>query len=435
MHILLIQSLTQFDESPIYPLGLCYIAAQLSGQDVSIFDMNTSQEPYGELYDKIRDIRPQMIGLSLRNIKVATPGGHHSSFVPHEETIKIIRKAAPDTLIVAGGSAFSLYAEDIMKRLPEIDFGVSREGEESFPELLKNLKQPEAVKGVYFRKKEEIHFTGHRGFIPSNKISSPNRSLVDAAKYLSSPYSIGVQSKRGCGLKCIHCSDRYLFGKKIRLRDPVEVVDEIEHLIKQDGLKDFSFVDQEFNIPMNHAEEICKEIIYRKLNVKWTAWFNVKYINQDLLEMVKKSGCARLSFSPDSASDSILKRLKKNFTARELIRTYVLASKIGMEVEYSFMVNGPGETIFTLFETLLFVVKAKYALRKKLLLHNLLMTTPIRIYPWTELRKIAVQEGLIDLDNDLVEPVFYNPAPLRHVVGIMSRCSRFVWWIKGCLKK
>ena len=37
MHILLIQSLTQFDESPIYPLGLCYIAAELSGHDVSIF--------------------------------------------------------------------------------------------------------------------------------------------------------------------------------------------------------------------------------------------------------------------------------------------------------------------------------------------------------------------------------------------------------------
>ena len=381
------------------------------------------------------DINPQIIGISLRNIKVATPGDHHSSFGPHEKTIKIIRKAAPDTLIVAGGSAFSLYAEDIMKKLPEIDFGISREGEESFPELLKHLKQPEAVKGVYFRKKGKVHFAGHREFIPSNKILLPDRSLADAANYLPFPHSIGVQSKRGCGLKCIHCSDRYLLGKKIRLRDPVEVVDEIEHLIKRNRLKDFSFVDQEFNIPMNHAEEICREIIYRKLNVKWTAWFNVKYISRDFLEMVKKAGCVRLSFSPDSASNSILKRLKKNFTARELTRTYDLAAKVGMKVEYSFMVNGPGETIFTLFETLLFILKAKWVLGKNLLLHNLLMTTPIRIYPWTELREIAVQEGLIDIDNDLVEPVFYNPAPLRHVVGIMSRCSRFAWWIKGCIKK
>lgn len=434
MGILLVESLTEFDQAPIFPLGLCYTATHLN-DEVTIFDMNTVEEPYKDLANELKWICSKVVGISLRNIKVANPGVHHSSIASHERAIKVIKETVPNVVLIAGGPAFSLYAEEIMKRLPEIDFGIFGEGEQSFPELLGNLNQPKSVRGAYYRRDGKLLFTGYRDWIPSDKIGSPKRDLLDMKRYISIPFSIGVQTKRGCILKCVHCSDRYLLGENIRLRNPVEVVDEIEELVQETGVKTFSFVDQIFNIPMDHAKEICQEMVRRKLKVKWTAWFNEKYISEDFLKIVKGGGCAYLSFSPDSASERILKNIKKNFTTQELSRTYKLAKRVDMKAEYSFMINAPGETVFSLFQTLLFITKAKLGLGKNLMLYNLLMTTPMRIYPHTEIKEIAIKEGIIDKDIDLVKSVFYNPAPLKYIVNILGLLSRLAWWIRKRLRK
>ncbi|MBE9573187.1 MAG: hypothetical protein IMF11_21375, partial [Proteobacteria bacterium] len=118
---------------------------------------------------------------------------------------------------------------------------------------------------------------------------------------------------------------------------------------------------------------------------------------------------------------------------QELNHTFKLAKKVGLKAEYSFMVNAPGETIFTLFENLFFIIKAKLELGKGFMPHNLLMTTPIRIYPHTEIRDLAIKEGLIKEDDDLIDPIFYNPAPLKYVVSMIAFCSRIAWWMKSIL--
>ena len=106
-----------------------------------------------------------------------------------------------------------------------------------------------------------------------------------------------------------------------------------------------------------------------------------------------------------------------------------------MKAEYSFMINAPGETVFSLFQTLLFITKAKLGLGKNLMLYNLLMTTPMRIYPHTEIKEIAIKEGIIDKDIDLVKSVFYNPAPLKYIVNLLGLLSRLAWWIRKWLRK
>lgn len=429
MRVLLVQSLTEFDQTPIFPLGLSYIASNLIGE-VKIFDMNTAKDPYNDLEIELKGVRPEVVGISLRNIKVANPGIHSSSFTPHARAIKVIKMAVPNVVLIAGGSALSLYAKEIMERCPEIDFAIFGEGEYTFSELLKSLNHHEHVRGVYYRRDGTIVFTGHRDWIPSDKIGYPKRNLLNIGAYTQFPFAIGVQSKRGCILKCIHCSDRYLMGQKLRLRNPVAVVDEIEELVKEAGIKTFTFVDQVFNIPKDHAKEICIEIIKRDISVKWTAWFNEKNINEEFLKIVKKAGCAYLSFSPDSASDKVLKKLKKNISARDLYQTYKLAKKVNMKAEYSFMINAPGETVFTLIKTLIFIIKARFVLGKNFMLHNMLMTTPIRIYPHTEIRKIAIKENLIDGNSDLVESTFYNPRPLKYIVSILGYFTRMIWGMK-----
>jgi len=158
LRVLLIQSyLGSKDRAPpAFPLGLAYLSQALKEHECTVLDPNIEEHPFSAIEKTIRKTKPSIIGISLRNIDSAS-----FSFLPYfEAMLKFIKKLCPDVKIVVGGTGFSLFSEEIMEKFPEIDYGVFLEGEYSFPALLKNLKHPQQVKGIYFRMGEKICFTG-----------------------------------------------------------------------------------------------------------------------------------------------------------------------------------------------------------------------------------------------------------------------------------
>ena len=91
MRILLVQAFTALDLELVYPIGLSYLAAHLPERHhVEIFDVNLHREaadPYAVLAQKVREFAPDVVGISLRNIKVATPGVHSDDFEPQQRTV------------------------------------------------------------------------------------------------------------------------------------------------------------------------------------------------------------------------------------------------------------------------------------------------------------------------------------------------------------
>ncbi len=271
MKVLLIQSHLGRIEPfpPLYPLGLVYLANALSKHEVQIIDMNVWELTlaYENLKKKIINFNPDIAGVSIRNIDTTNRRDIFNFFKTVRPTARIIKETSPDSTLLVGGPGFSMFAEKIMSRIPEFDFGCHLEGEESIPELLDNLESPESVKGIYIRKNGGVQFTGNRELPDFGKLQIPRRDpeIIDNTPYIQFDkfpriYNIGIQTKRGCVLKCAYCSYTFLSGNKLRLRYPVDVVDEIEYLISL-GMNQFSFADNIFNIPKSHAEEICEEII------------------------------------------------------------------------------------------------------------------------------------------------------------------------------
>ncbi len=421
MRVLLVQAFTALDMELVYPIGLAYLAAHLDGHDVAIFDVNLHrQAPLAALEAEVRRFQPDVVGFSLRNMKVGMPTLHTDDFTPQQQAIQAVKAVAPGAVILAGGTAFSLYAETMMARLPEVDLGVWGEAEHRLPALLADLSHPERVKGVYYRRDGAVHYTGQPPGSDWATLRRPRRDLVPHAPYLASSFvSVGVQSKRGCSLHCIHCSDTYLSGHKVRMRDPVDVVDEIEELVRDHGVRQFFFCDQIFNIPPSHAIAICKEIVRRELDVRWSAWFNEhrNTLPDELIVWLKRAGCHLLSFSPDHVDDRMLRNLDKNFSHADMLNTVQVAKRHGMDVEYSFFLNSPGEDLRSLAAILKFLVHARLELGPRLRLFTLLMMQPIRIYPHTRLHTLAVESGLVDKDHPLVEGQFWNPGALRWAVA------------------
>jgi anaerobic magnesium-protoporphyrin IX monomethyl ester cyclase len=439
MKILLVQAFTALDMELVYPIGLTYLAAHLDGHDVRVFDVNVfaKEKPYDRLEAELVGFQPDCVGISLRNIKVAKPGSMEDDFAPQQKTIELIRKLLPQAYVVAGGTAFSLYSEEFMRRLPGLDAGVWGEAETRFPQLLAKKDRPWEVPGVYYRQGGQVKYSGPPPSLDFKSLKHPRRELVDHAPYVASSFvSVGVQAKRGCALHCIHCSDTYLLGHALRKRPAKDVVDEIEDLVNTYGVRQFFFCDQIFNIPPGHAIDICKEIVDRKLEVQWSAWFNEhrNTLPEELIIWLKKAGCGLLSFSPDHVDDRMLKNLDKNFRYVDMVYTYEIAKKHDMDVEYSFFLNSPGEDLRSLMSIFKFLADAKMALGPNLRMFTLLMMQPIRLYPHTRLAELARETGLVDKDHELIEGQFWNPGGLSYAVAAVQAGAATAYNLRQQLK-
>lgn len=408
MRVLLVQADLCGSRAPIFPIGLSYIATALQKHEVRIFDPNVTENHLVELEKTVSDLRPDVVGLSLRNIRLYLE--ETDRFILYDEQlrpiIQIVKRVDPEVKIVVGGPAFSMFSEQIMRREPEIDFGIFLDGEESMAELLENLSSPERVKGLYIRNGNGILFTGNRDLPDFSSLVVPRRDLVDITKYFGAPDAIGVQTKRGCPLSCAYCVYPFLSGYRFSVRPVKDIVDEIEDLQNRYRVKDIMFVDSVFNVPQDHAAELCTEMLRRGISMRWTAYFNEKDLSEDFMLLCRDAGCCEFFFSPDSYSNKTLKMFKKNIQKKDIIRSYKIAKKHKeIRVRYNFMLNVPGESLFTLMQMALFIIRAKIFLRGKL--SGIGIGRP-RIEPHTELYDIALREGVIQEDTDLIRPVFYS---------------------------
>ena len=199
MKVLLIQSPLgrTGGETLAYPLGLAYLAGALKDVELTVIDPNMEGQPFDAAEKAIAKTRPDVIGLSLRNIDTAISSDVYSYFSSFERLVEVVQRNCSDAKIVVGGTGFSIFPEEVMLRFPAVDFGLFLEGEYSFPELLSNLDAPERVEGIYYRRNSQIHFTGKPCPVDFNSVESPPRALegLKLDCYCKAAHAMGVQTK------------------------------------------------------------------------------------------------------------------------------------------------------------------------------------------------------------------------------------------------
>jgi radical SAM superfamily enzyme YgiQ (UPF0313 family) len=219
-----------------------------------------------------------------------------------------------------------------------------------------------------------------------------------------------VESKRGCPKGCIYCADPVGKGKKLRLRSPKSVADEIEALLGK-GVDHLHFCDSEFNIPENHARDICLELVKRGLGdkIRWYVYASPKPFSQELATLCKRAGCAGIDFGVDSGCDAMLRRLGRDFSVEDLSRTAEICHQEGIIFMYDLLLGGPGETRESMKETI--------DTMKKLSPDRIGVSFGVRIFPQTKLAALVKRQGLLKenpnirgkvVGNDnFFAPVFY----------------------------
>jgi radical SAM superfamily enzyme YgiQ (UPF0313 family) len=402
MKILLISVNRERMPYPVFPLGLAYIVRALRGEghEMEVMDLCFSGDVSVDLNDTLRRFRPDLIGVSLRNLDNLTYPTSVSYLKELEQVIGICRRSSSSRLVI-GGSGFSLAPREILQHL-DVNFGIVGEGEETFPQLVRSLERGEPISPSPCLLVKEKSFPNLIEGARVSPIQSPDRGLFQTKRYLEEGGMGNIQTKRGCPFSCIYCTYPLLEGKRIRLRETEEVVEEVCHLAEE-GVDYIYFVDDIFNYPPSFAEDLCREMIRRKVEVKWSAFVNPGFLNEELLKWMKEAGCVGIEFGTDSGSVRMLENYRKEFTQEEIIQSSKLCSRLMINHCHYLLFGGPGEDEETIDES--------FRLMDQLDPSAIIAMLGIRIYPGTEMEKISFSQGVIRQDSNLIYPHFYiSPA-------------------------
>ena len=332
------------------PLGLMSLASFLREKEkdvkIKIIDTRVECKKEGEIKKAVMDFKPDIVGISAITVEAQKM---HS-------IAKEVKEVSRNIPVIVGGPHPSCYPEEVMKD-ENIDYAVIREGERTFLEMVRCLssgKKPSLIKGVYLRENGSILFTGEQDLIENlDELPFPAWDLVNPKNYFKKfrftpvgqkiPY-IAVITSRACPYRCIYCHN--MFGKKPRLRSPVNVVDEIEEVTKRIGVNEVEVFDDIFNIHEDRVVGIFEEVMRRNLKLRFSFPNGLRSdrLSRKTLEVMRRGGTYYISFAIESGSPRLQKLIKKNLDLDKARRAIEDAVSLGIFSNGFFMLGFPTET-------------------------------------------------------------------------------------------
>jgi radical SAM superfamily enzyme YgiQ (UPF0313 family) len=405
MRVLFISANRKDINMPTLPMGLGCVAAatQKDGHDVRFVDLLTADDIRAVLDKTIDEFTPQVIGISVRNIDDQVMDPTQFMLDQAKEAVALCR-ARSTAPIVLGGAGYSIFPQSALAYVGA-DMGIQGEGEAAFAVLLQHIERQgdlSKVPGLYLPGRG---MQAKRIYIKNlDKLPLPDPSLLMPAGLQKEKYWLPFQTRRGCPLNCSYCSTATIEGHLLRQRSPAAVVKELTRWIGA-GFKRVFFVDNTFNLPQSYAMDLCNRLAEASLNITWRCILYPNKISEDLVKAMAGAGCDEVSMGFESGDNDMLQTLNKRFDTDDIRRTNKILADCGIRRTGFLMLGGPGETRESVVRSFDFV--------ESLDLDALKITRGIRIYPHTRLAKIAVEEGLIEADDDLLFPKFYMVNELK----------------------
>ncbi|OGP49414.1 MAG: hypothetical protein A2Y79_09855 [Deltaproteobacteria bacterium RBG_13_43_22] len=383
MKILLIRPpytrLKSSGQAPYFPLGLGYIASVLSedGFETKIyhaenpllknekiildaevaFDSRSigyrkyiesikDREHYvwKEVKDTLNMYQPDLIGISLLSVEIASA----------LKISQICKEYNEKCYVVWGGLHPTFLPSDCLMN-KEVDFVIRGEGEYPMLELCRSIEKGDKISKVpnlSYRNNGDLCHNDTMMLIKDlDEIPFPARDSILYPESFDFKSFGSMIVSRGCPFRCSFCSSRNFWDNKVRFRSPENIIQEIKIIKKDYGTKFIMFWDDSFTINKNIIEKYCKALIESDLKINWKTATRADLIDDDLLNLMKKSGCVKLEIGVESGSDRIKKLICKDVTNDQIKKAFTLINKSGLGSGAFFMAGFPDETIEDLDQT------------------------------------------------------------------------------------
>ena len=395
MKVLLINP-NRFQSPPVPPLGIEYVASSLEekGHETAIIDLCFSDEVFGAVDKGIDAFRPDIVGITVRNIDTVL---FHTNefFLDDIRTVISHIKTAHGLSVIIGGAGVATFPEGISEYL-NADYTVSGPGEYAVHEVLSHFENGTEKKKVFHGR--------YPAAVPCRR--RPFDLAYD--QYSRNGGVIGFETHKGCSSSCIYCLEA---RSRVAFKEPADIIGEIKTFVDA-GFNQFHLCDSEFNESLEYAVDFCAALKKAGMDIQWTVYMKPSNFNAKLFRLMKETGVYLITVTVDSWKKCPMYWI-------DIEKFLFSAKSCGLKVAVDFLTGFPYEKeaeILEYFNTL-----------RRPLPDSVGVNTYIRLYKSLQITDIvtgdsALHAHLIDEHKDpsCIKPVFYNQIPTDRLKELLQ---------------
>jgi radical SAM superfamily enzyme YgiQ (UPF0313 family) len=345
--------------TPYFPLGLLYLAAtaRQAGYSVSIFDGMFAHDEQSFI-TALEEQKPRVVGISV--LATVRASALQLADLAHRHGATVVLGGADPT------GRPEIYLQYRNNGSRPVDLVVVGEGEETLLELLPILLREEGpwpdlsqVSGLVYldANAKSVRTPPRTHCTDLDSLPLPARDLLDMERYRQAwrghhgHFSLSLIATRGCPFNCSWCQ-KSVFGRSFRPRSPVAVAEEMR-LIKRDYHPDqLRIVDDVMGIDRNWVREWHKAVLRKDAVIPFECLSRVDLIDEEMVRLLKETGCQRIAFGAESGSQKILDAMQKGTRVQQIRQAAALCRRYGIETYFYIMLGYPGEEWVDLSKTI-----------------------------------------------------------------------------------
>ena len=341
-------------------MSLLAVASCLEGDtDYEIVDGNVHPDPVGHIIALGQARKLTAVAFSVM------PGPQLNHAVPDAKRIKA---ALPDVPIVWGGY-FPSQHTDVILREAYIDICVHSQGEHTFRELVRVLRDGgdlASIFGISYRMDGAVHHNPHRPLIPLDELPLWPYHKLPMERYFHKHY-LGERcgthhTSYGCPFACNFCAVVGMVNRHWLPQSPARVEQVMRFQHDTYGADAIQFHDMDFFVSEARTAEIAERI--RPLGMRWWALGRVDELmrySDATWQKMKDSGLKMVFCGAESGSAEVLKRMNKGGRVSPSL-TLALAQRMqayGIVPEFSFVLGNPPDPAADIHQTMEFIRQVK----------------------------------------------------------------------------
>ncbi len=399
-----------------FPIGLLTIGSVLkeNNADVKVIDVfnafynkelnDTILEEYikDNILKTVETFKPDIIGIGCL---------FSGAFDGLKQIAKTIKHNFPSIPIAIGGIHPTIFPKEILDKCGFIDYIILGEGDYTFNTLVDSITNKDerykSINGIAFREKNIVKINPKTEFIKDlDSLPFIDYSLIDVEDYYNmdtsnwySPKGLRVGqpfsiiSSRSCPNRCSFCAMRLINGDRWRARSPENVVDEIEHLYYNYGVRYFQFMDDNLTLNKKRIIAICKDIIERGLDIQFDPQNGVAInrLDEETIGYMVNAGLVKIDLPIESGDERIRNDcIHKHLPTEKIYEIFDICKKYNhLFIRVFFIIGMPQETHESL--------EASYKMMQELPMDKFRPTFACP-YPGTELFDYCIEHKLISGD-------------------------------------
>jgi len=334
-----------------------------------------------------------------------------------------LKKEKPSLEIIASAGILKFIGQELLLQHNYLDALLLDFTEESLLTYLQRERN-KPLSGLIFRHHDSLIKSEERpplefSFpVPQHELFPYRRYRLPIAKRF--PFTVVITSL-GCPFHCAFCTAGAFGYRQRRLSNVLEELRYLQRL----GIKEILFQDPTLTVSTKRVVTLCQQMVAEGLDFTWSCNAELKSLNEEKIEWMKRAGCHTVSVGIESGDEAILKKYSKPISPAEVYAKVDLIKRFGLKVLGYFILGLPGETRESIDRTI------KLAKNLPLDVASFAIATPD---VGTRLRQEAIARGLIPADLlsfDSTEfPVFESPDLSREEIWRLRKKANRAFYLR-----